>query len=130
MGLQEFLTMFGEVKEIKFNAGKSSIARQKVIPWAIFTMKSPLGTRKIIDDLKNHEINDQKVVIKLATSQPGIKEKEAGAKTKEAAKAAEDANILIIKGSFKKEQEDELLQLLGKYGKITESRLRCSRVAE
>ena len=72
--LQDFLTLFGEVKKINFNAGKSSLARQKIIPWAIFTMKSPLGTRKLFDDLKNHEINDQKVVIKLATTQPGIKE--------------------------------------------------------
>ena len=37
---------------------------------------------------------------------------------------------MVIKGDFKREQEDDLLRRLAKFGKITESNLKCSRILE
>ena len=44
--------------------------------------------------------------------------------------AADNANILIVKGDFKKEHEDDLLQRLARFGKITESNLKSSKISE
>ena len=37
---------------------------------------------------------------------------------------------MVIKGDFKKQQEEDLLQMLGKFGKITGSNLNPSRISE
>jgi len=44
--------------------------------------------------------------------------------------AAADENILVIKGDFQKKQENDLLQMLAKFGKITDSNLKPSRISE
>ena len=46
------------------------------------------------------------------------------------AKTDDIAKILLIKGPFKKEEEEELVKLLEKYGRISDSKLNPSRIGD
>ena len=67
--LENLLLKYGEVKEIKNFDKKNGDESSKIL----VIMTSPLGTRRIMDDVKNLTINAKKVLVKLASQQPGIK---------------------------------------------------------
>jgi len=122
---EKFLMKYGEVKEIKnFNEKNMKGGSQ-----TLAIMKSPLGTKRILDDVKNLTINEKKVLIKLARRQPVFNRKpREDPKPKPVAKPVDNTKVLIVKGFFKKEDEEELLKLLGKFGKISDSKLKPSRI--
>jgi len=123
--LENLLLKYGEVKEIKNFDKKTGDESSKIL----VIMTSPLGTRRIMDDVKNLTINAKKVLVKLASQQPGIKPREETMKPNLAVAKTDDiAKILLIKGPFKKEEEEELVKLLEKYGRISDSKLNPSRI--
>ena len=67
--LENLLLKYGEVNDIRNFNKKTGYGSSETL----VIMTSPLGTRRILDNVKNLTINAQKVLIKLASQQPGIK---------------------------------------------------------